>query len=184
MPKTEASPLRVFFMGASYNISHNLAGLAFIVHEIIPAIRAVAPHCFEFHILGSKVPASIGKLAAPDLSFDGYVPNLTQYLTMMDIALMPSLFGVGMQQKVFESLCRGFPTITHPQALAGYPFEPGVHVMVATDKAGFVAHLLTLQDAVYRQHIALQAVTRATKLFSHTALMQAMNEILVKAVHR
>lgn len=177
-----AEPLRVFFMGASYNVPHNSAALAFITDQLVPLLRTQAPGSFEFHILGSKIPERFRALAAPDLVFAGYVPDLDAYLSQMDIALAPWLFGVGMQQKVFEPLCRGFPTITHAQALAGYPFEDGVHVILAATAAEYADALLRLRDATQRQQLGSRALERAEQLFSRQAMDVRIEAILQAAL--
>ncbi len=175
------APLHVFMMGASYNVQHNRAALAFVVDEVVPAVRAAASGTFVFHILGSKVPAEFTQRAAPDLIFDGYVPDLDAHLAEMHIALAPSLGGVGMQQKVFEPLCRAFPTITHSRALAGYPFVDGEHVLLAEDSAGYVAALLRLRDEALRARLSTAASAQAARLFGASEIDARVMAILARA---
>jgi hypothetical protein len=175
-------PLRVFFMAASYSVTHNAAALRFVVEAVVPRARQVAPGDFEFHIMGSKVPQTILDQAAPDLIFDGYVPAIDAHLEVMDIALAPSLSGAGMQQKVFEPLCRAFPTITHQRALAGYPFEADTHLLIAGSSEDYVRQLLRLRDPILRAQLSAQVAQRAASLFSPArydgdvqAILQAVN---------
>jgi hypothetical protein len=177
-----AKPLRVFFMGSTYNVPHNLAALNFVVDEVVPGARAAAPGAFEFHVLGSKVPPEVSAQAAPDLIFDGFVPDLDAHLDTMDIALIPSLFGHGMQQKVFEPLCRGLPTITHGRALAGYPFEDGASVLLASDAESYVRQLVRLQDRGLRDRLAVGAYERASSLFNQAQMDSYIGEIVAGAM--
>jgi glycosyltransferase involved in cell wall biosynthesis len=183
-PAREAAadtPLQVFMMGASYNVQHNRAALAFVVEQVVPAVRTAAPGAFVFHVLGSKVPAEFTQHAAPDLVFDGYVPDLDAHLDRMDIALAPSLGGVGMQQKVFEPLCRAFPTLTHQRAMAGYPFVDGEHVLLAEDAAQYVQALLSLRDASLRARLSSAAAQQAAALFGEAQIRERIGEMLAKA---
>jgi glycosyltransferase involved in cell wall biosynthesis len=180
-PTVERSPLHTFFMGASYNISHNRRGLEFLVNEVLPRVRARAPGRFVLHVLGTKIPSHIQAQAAADLVIDGFVPDLETFLVGMDIALMPSLFGQGMQQKIFESLCRGFPTITHSRALVGYPFVPGDEVLLAEDADSFAAALLSLEAPERRQALAAGASAKAAQLFNQDALDAIVRDIVAKA---
>jgi glycosyltransferase involved in cell wall biosynthesis len=173
----DRKPLRVFTMGSSYNMPHNLHGLAFIVEQIIPRLRQEAPGRFKFHVLGDKMPQHILDYAGKDLYFDGFVPDIESHLEQMDIALMPSLFGQGMQQKIFESLCRGFPTITHERGLAGYPFEDGQHVLLGSDADSFIQQLYRLEDTALRQKIAEGARQKSGELFNQDALDHRFAEI-------
>lgn len=164
-PRSER-PLRVFFMAASYNVTHNASALRFVVNEVMPRVRTASPGDFEFHIMGSKVPQMILDKAAPDLIFDGYVPDIEVHLETMDVALAPSLSGVGMQQKVFEPLCRAFPTITHQRALAGYPFAEDTHLLTADRAENYVHQLLRLRDPALRARLSARVAQQAASLFS------------------
>jgi len=177
----QKSPLHVFSMGSTYNVRHNREALAFIVEQVLPAVRNAAPNEFIFHILGSKVPAPMLAYAAPDLIFDGYVPDLDAFLTDMDIALAPSLAGQGMQQKVFEPLCRGFATITSARALAGYRLRDGEHLLAAGDVRGVVNALLALRDPVWRASLAAAGNAQAHRLFDRPTLDAATQALLQQA---
>ncbi|MFN8529177.1 MAG: glycosyltransferase [Anaerolineae bacterium] len=177
-PARDRSPLRAFFMGSSYNVPHNRKALAFIVREIAPLLRQRAPGAFELHILGSKAPADLVALAAPELIFDGYAADLETHLDGMDIALVPSLSGAGMQQKVFEPLCRAFPVITHERVLAGYPYQPGMDVRVGNTAADFVDHLLALRDPAEREALSRRAAATSARLFQRETLQTTLQHLL------
>jgi len=175
-------PLNVFYWGSTYNVSHNRAALNFVVRQIAPKLRIAAPHAFCLHVFGGKAPPDLRQDAAADLIFHGFVPDLENALDNMDIALVPSLYGCGMQQKVFEPLCRGFPTVTSRRALAGYPFEIGRDVLLARSADDFVACLLELRDAQGRTELAANASRRAADLFSNEQLVKAHDKILRRAL--
>jgi glycosyltransferase involved in cell wall biosynthesis len=180
-PVSDRLPLRVFSMGASYNVPHNRAALEFVVREVVPKVRALAPGQFEFHVMGSKVPHQFRAFAAPDLIFDDYVEDLETHLSSMDIALAPSRFGQGMKQKLFEPLCRGFPTITSRRALAGYPFEDGTSVLLADDADGVATQLMRLRDPGLRGQLAAGAAQQARALFDQAELDAIRASILAAA---
>jgi glycosyltransferase involved in cell wall biosynthesis len=185
VPAREHAPLRVFMMGSSYNMSHNRVALEFIVRDLAPIMRERAPGAFEFHILGSKVPDELKRqFAAPDVIFDGYVEDLEAHLNTMDIALAPSLIGAGMQQKVFEPICRGFPTVTHTRALAGYALENGKHILTGNNLGEVAAALTSLRDPALRTRIAADGAARARDLFSQQVIDAKVNAIIDQAVKR
>jgi glycosyltransferase involved in cell wall biosynthesis len=175
-------PLHVFFMGASYNVPHNRAALDFVVGQVVPRVRNAAPERFVFHVIGGKIPHEMRNYAAPDLILDGYVDDIDAHLDKMDIALVPSRFGQGMQQKVFEALCRGFPTITTHRALAGYLFEDASSIMLADDAEASAAQLLRLEDPALRARTAAGASQQAAALFSQPVLDSCMAAILAAAI--
>ncbi len=175
----ETLPLHVFFMGSSYNVGHNRAAAAFLLKDIVPEVRQHARDAFIFHILGAKLPADLSVLCGNDCFYEGYVEDLDTYLLGMDIALIPSLMGAGQQQKVFEPIVRGIPTITSPRAIAGYPLEAGKHYIGATTPEDFVQGLQELQNASRRQALSRSASLTSNALFSQEALDAIVRNALV-----
>ena len=165
------SPLHVFFMGASYTVAHNRAAAAQVINEIASQIERRAQGEFVFHILGGKLPEYLQKKCdGVTVVHEGYVPDLDVFLKNMDIACIPSLMGAGMQQKVFEPMVRGFPTITSPRAIAGYDFMPGKQYVNATTSVEFVNALLQLRDPAHRVRLGQAATDRTVELFSQEVL--------------
>jgi len=178
----DRSPLHVYFMGSTYSVAHNRAALEFIVQQVVPEVRRLAPGAFVFHILGRHVPSPLANLATPDLVFEGFVPDLDPFLAGMDIALVPSLFGPGMQQKIFEPLARAFPTITQRRGLGGYNFEGDVHLLLAEDAQDFARQLIRLQSHALRNALSKNVRQRAIELFSQDQLDAVLQSIFDQAL--
>ncbi len=177
---TENQPLAVYFMGSTYNVTHNYAAASFLVNQVVPAVRSKLPGVFSFFILGGKVPKDLLDKASSDLCFPGYIPasQFDSFLKTMNICLAPSLYGAGMQQKVFEPLMRGFPTITSARALVGYKFQDGQEVLLAESVPEFVNRLSELQDTQKRDLIGKQAAVKAESLFNQTEIDKIINNII------
>jgi len=176
----DRKPLHVFFMGSTYAVSHNRKALEDIITYIAPHVEKKAPGSFVFHVLGKKVPEGLEKFFDGNVTiYDGpkYGAELEEFLVRMDVAVVPSLMGAGQQQKVFEPLTRGFPTITSPRAIAGYALEKGVHYASAHTPSEFVQELLAL-DLVKRRSRASAARTRTCEIFDQ----QALDMTVVRAV--
>lgn len=178
-----ANPLNIFTMGSRYaTIAHNRDGLRFLLQAVMPRLRSAAPNAFRLHVLGGKVPPELAQLAQDDdVALHGYVDDLPAFLKTMHIAAMPSLYGQGMQQKIFEALCRGFPTLTHARALAGYDFVPQTEVLLAEDAEAFVQALLSLRDDKRRTALGDAAYVKATALFAEANLQQQHATLLAQA---
>ncbi len=159
--------LKVFFLGSTYNVKHNFLALKFLLREIIPLANETLSNRLEFHIFGAKVPKELSLDLPKNVIIRGYVENLDEALIDMDIALIPSLAGAGMQQKVFEPFVRGIPLITSERALAGYPIASGDELLLAETREDFVAKL---KDLVSRPDLSArlssQAVAKSKELFS------------------
>ena len=140
--------------------------LGFILKEIIPRINKLVPNKFCFHIFGAKFPKEYNIYLRNDVIYNGYVEDLGAALDDMDVALIPSFFGAGMQLKIFEPPSRGIPTITSPRGLAGYPLEDGKHVLLASSTDKFVEHLINLQDINLRRSLSKESLKICNRLFS------------------
>jgi glycosyltransferase involved in cell wall biosynthesis len=180
-PGSGRQPLRAFFMGSVLRGGHNRRALDFLIGEVAPRLRQRSPGQVEVHVLGREIPAEVRAQAGPDLVMDGYVDDLGAFLASMDIAVMPAPTGTGMQQKVFEALCRGFPVVTSRRAIGGYAFEEGRDVLLADDADGFAAQIARLADPALRNELAVRAGRRSAELFSQAALDQATQAILKSA---
>lgn len=161
--------LNVCFMGSNYTVHHMLQGLLFILEKVNPLLQERYPDAFTIHIIGGKIPASVSEKKFPNVQMHGYVPDLNTFLADIDIALSPSLSGEGMQQKVFEPIVRGIPTVTSARAMACYPFFDGIHIITATeDPESFVHALGNLRDASIRKKLSQNAIRMAENQFSET----------------
>ncbi len=181
-PASARHPLNIFYWGSTYNVSHNRAALTFVTRQLLPRLRSVAPGEFRLHLFGGKIPPDLQALEADDLIVHGFVPDLEPELSEMDIAVVPSLYGCGMQQKIFEPLCRGFPTVTSQRGLAGYPFRDGEEVLLARNLNDFTARLLDLQSPECRSRLSANASRLAAELFSAERQRETHERILQRAL--
>jgi len=166
--------LHLFFMGASYNVHHSRKAAEFIIKKIAPAVTRKAPGKFIFHLVGKKLPSDLARLCVGNIKVEGFIENLAEFLNKIDIALVPSLMGAGMQQKIFEPLCLGIPTVTSPRGLVGYSFQDEEHLLLAKTKGEFVEQILRLQDGELKKKLSRRAMRQSRELFSQNKL----NEII------
>ncbi|PIT93574.1 hypothetical protein COU00_03600 [Candidatus Falkowbacteria bacterium CG10_big_fil_rev_8_21_14_0_10_43_11] len=162
--------LDVFFMGSTYNVVHNRRALELVIKYIAPLAEKIAPNRFIFHVSGGKFPAKYRCYLNGKIIYHGYVADLDEFLAKMDIALIPSIFGAGMQQKIFEPLVRGIPLITSRRGIAVYPFNHAEHLLFAGSAEDFVKCLLKMQAVELRRILSLNAIRLSQKLFSQEAL--------------
>ena len=161
--------LDVFFAGSTYTVSHNRKALEFIIREIIPRVERSAPGIFTFHITGAKLSARIVSEFPLSAVYHGFVGDWEGFLGRMDIAIVPSLFGAGMQQKFFEPLARGIPTVASVRGLVDYPFRHGEQLWTAKTMDDFIEGLLALRDVRIRKRFSKNAI-RTCQIFSQNAL--------------
>lgn len=172
----EKKILNVFFMGSTYNVYHNKKALEFILKKIVLKINELESNKFRFYIFGAKMPREFHDYLNRNIIYKGYVDDLELALSQMDIALIPSLLGAGMQQKIFEPLARGFPTITSERGIAGYPFKDNKHLLFAWHADEFVNCLIRLKDINLRRKLSKNALELSNQLFSQKKLDKIITE--------
>lgn len=176
----DSRPLHVFFMGSTYNVAHNQNALLFIIRDIAPLAEKLYPGEFVFHIIGSKVPDKYKKYFNTKVIYDGpkYEEELEKFMDEMDVALIPSLMGAGMQQKIFEPLCRKIPLLTSLRGIADYPFKEGEHFLAGVDAQDFVDKLTQLRDKSLRIKLSEAAHKVAVEEFSQ----QKIDEVITSSL--
>lgn len=159
-------PLHVYFMGSTYNVAHNKEALLFLLDKVIPEANMKMPGDFVFHITGAKFPEDV-KFENSDLvKYEGFVDDKDAFLRDMDIAIVPSLFGAGMQQKIFEPLYLGIPTVTHKRGLGGYPFYDKEDLLIADTSEDFVRALSLLKDKNLRERFSNSSKNKSREMFN------------------
>ena len=81
-PISDKRILNVFFMGSTYNVSHNRKALEFILKEIAPFMHKNYPNQFLFYILGKKVPENCNQYFTDNVIYKGptYGEELEKFL--------------------------------------------------------------------------------------------------------
>lgn len=172
--------IRIGFMPSTYTVDHNKEALRFLVEEVWPLLPDDVRNTATLHITGNKFPESFKSKMPKGIIYEGFVPSSVAFWQGMDIALAPSLFGAGMQQKIFEPIALGVPTITSKRGLAGYPFECGKHLVCAETKDKVAEALTTLMgQATKRQEISNRAQELSKKLFSPEVFNKLLQEAII-----
>lgn len=178
----ERGVLHLFFMGASYNVHHNRTAAEFVIKDIAPEVERRAAGKFFFHILGKKLPQDLAALCRGNIKEEGFVEDLDAFLREeVDAAVVPSIMGAGMQQKIFEPLVYGIPSVVSERGIAGYPFKDGEHALFANTRDEFMEQVLRLQDDNLRRLLSKNALRLSQKLFSQerfdTIVMEGVNAL-------
>ncbi len=184
IPRTHVQKdvLDVVYLTSNYNMGHNRVIVEYTLREVIPAVRKAMSGKYRFHITGRKFPKELEKYLGEDVKVAGFVQNIGEFLGKMDVALSPWITGQGMQQKVFEPLCRSIPTLT--TKTGGYDFENVTEVLLCKNVDEYVAGFKRLLSADERNRISEAAYKKAESLFSASAVKKIMREAIEKVALR
>lgn len=167
------------FMSSTYTVSHNIKALLFIVDEVLPRLSPEVRSKISVHVTGNKLPKEVSDRLPQDVIYEGFVPSATDFWLSMDIALAPSILGAGMQQKIFEPLTIGLPTITSRRGIAGYPFLDGESVLCADSAEDFAR---SLQKLILDTDLRLRIGNKSKSVSEQIFTQEAIDKIIKKAL--
>ncbi len=136
-------PETVVFSGKmSYHA--NISMVDFLVRQIMPKVWEKRPGV-RVVIVGKDPPAKIKALGSnPNIEVTGTVPDIRPYLQKATLAVVPLVYGAGIQNKILEAMACGTPVITNSKALLPLRAKPGLDVLVANTAVEFSNQILAL----------------------------------------
>lgn len=125
----------------------NVSMAAHFVSEIFPMIRKRHPTA-ELWIVGKDPPRQVRSLAKlPGVTVTGEVPDLRPYLQAATVAVVPLVYGAGVQSKVLEAMACATPVVMSGQAARGLQVEEGREALVANTSEAFAASVCRLLES-------------------------------------
>jgi len=114
-------------------------------------VRDVLPHIWEARgdaqlwIVGKDPPREIRQMAEhPQITVTGTVSDIRPYLRSAAVAVAPTPYSAGIQNKVLEAMACGTPVVASPQAVAALGTRHGRDLVVAEDPESFAAAVVAL----------------------------------------
>ena len=156
----------------------NADAVAWFVREVFPLVRATLPDC-RFHVIGSKVPASMLALADEHVIVHGYVEDIAPYMDGCRVSVAPLRYGAGVKGKVNMAMSYGLPVVATPVAVEGMHVVSGEHVMVADDAQAFAdAVIRVYEDEALWNRLSMHGMDNVRQHFSFDAARLALRRIL------
>ena len=111
----------------------NVDAMTWFVAEVMPRLRAQTGRPVRLTIVGAHPAGAVSRLAGPDVTVTGRVPDVRPYLAHADAVVAPLRIARGTQNKVLEAMAMGRPVIASAQAFEGLHAQPGRDLLVAPD---------------------------------------------------
>jgi glycosyltransferase involved in cell wall biosynthesis len=152
----------VVFWGA-LDRSENADAVAYALREIFPRVREAVPNA-KLYIAGnrSETVASITD-GAPQVIRTGFVANIEEFLSRMQVALLPLRQGAGIKVKTLECMAAGVAVVTTPVGAEGIAAAHGVHLLIGETAEELASHTVRL---LHRPEEARQMGERARDWFA------------------
>lgn len=155
----------------------NTDAVLWYAREVLPRVRQRLPGVTTF-IVGSKVPATIRALAAPDFVVTGYVPDVAPFFTDCRVSIAPLRYGAGVKGKVNLAMSYGVPVVATSAAVEGMHLKPGADVMLADEAEEFALAIERVYgDEALWQRLAAGGLDNIRRHFSRAVARQALAEV-------
>jgi len=156
----------------------NVDAVTWFVREVFPRVRMTLSDC-TFHVIGSKVPASVLALASEHVIVHGYVEDIAPYMDRCRVSVAPLRYGAGVKGKVNMAMSYGLPVVATAIAVEGMHVAAGEDVMVADDADGFAdAVVRVYEDEALWNRLSARGLDNVRKHFSFDAARAAVRRIL------
>lgn len=105
--------------------------------ELFPKIRKEVP-ASELHIAGAHISHEFMENKEEHIFIDGFVDDLNDYLSGMDVLISPIQSGSGVRIKLLETMAKGIPCITTSLGALGIDYKNHECLLVADDDSTLV----------------------------------------------
>ena len=127
---------------AHYGHAPNLDAARWLIDEIIPRVRELAPE-IACLLVGSDLPNAL-RGDHPGIRVIGQVDSLDEVFDRVRLTVAPLKYGAGVKGKVLDSLAAGVPCVCTPVAAEGLELPLLLRELIVDDAAGFAAGIVRL----------------------------------------
>lgn len=131
-----------FLYVASEAHGPNRDGMDWLLAEIWPRMLRQLPSA-RLLVIGQWKESTKAALAAPGLSFTGFVSDLPATLRG-GIMLVPVRIGSGIRVKILAALAQGVPIVTTSVGMEGLPLQDSEHALIRDDAESFAGAAVQL----------------------------------------
>ncbi len=144
-PSVQRDPDVLVFSGKmSYHA--NISMVKFLVAEIMPRLWEKRPSV-RLIVVGKDPPMDIQRLDdGSRIHVTGTVEDIRPFLWKANAAVVPLVYGAGIQNKILEAMATGTPVITNSKVLASLSVTPGKELLIADTADTFAECALQLID--------------------------------------
>lgn len=173
--RAPGDPLRLVFVGSGGYRPYEL-GLAWLVSDVLPLVRAKVPVTLE--VVGRRPQRPV---AGEGVRYVGVVPSVAPWYEGAHAAVVPVHAGSGTRLKMVEALAYGRPVISTGLGAEGLPVEAGTHYLRGDDAGDFASALLDVAARCERPEARLAGMLAAGRSAVSALLWPRIVEDLARA---
>ena len=106
----------------------------------------------KIFIVGKNPPYEIKKLQSDDIIFTGPQYELKKFLSTMEVAMMPLVYGSGQNGKIAEAMINQIPVITNTIGAFGIQLQNGFDALIGNKIEEIVdnyLHIINMNENEY-----------------------------------
>jgi len=109
----------------------NISMVKYLVAEVMPRIWEQHP-ATRLVVVGKDPPSDVKEFAKnPLITITGTVDDIRPFLWKATVAVVPLIYGAGIQNKILEAMATGTPVVTTSKALSALTAIPEKDILVA-----------------------------------------------------
>jgi O-antigen biosynthesis protein len=168
----------VVFIGG-FRHPPNLDAITWYVDNVLPILRAKQAGVITT-IIGSNVPPTLQRLAAPDFVIAGFVPDVTPFYETARVSISPLRYGAGVKGKINLAMQYGVPVVATTVSVEGMYLQDKRDVLVADDPEAFADAVIRLHnDPLLWQRLRQGGLENIEEWFSRTRASEALKTVLM-----
>ncbi|MFW6309639.1 MAG: glycosyltransferase family 4 protein [Prolixibacteraceae bacterium] len=172
----------VFHIG-SLEWSPNQEGLIWFIEKCWPQIHKKFPD-LKFYIAGRNAPEwLIRKFNAPNIVFEGEVPDAYEFMNSKSVMVVPLFSGSGMRIKIIEGMALGKPIVSTTIGTEGISTTSDKNILIANNEEEFTRAVSKLIEDNHAFHeISRNAIEYIHEKFDNLALAGALSGFYKKHI--
>lgn len=155
----------------------NITAVLHLVQAILPAVWARRPDV-KLRVVGKDPSPEVRALAQQHpgrIEVTGSVPDLAAYLRRAAVAVVPIVYGAGVQNKVLEAMATATPVVASATAVSALDPSHADALLLAQDDVSFAERILDfLADDALRARYAVAGRAFVERHHSWDAAAQAL----------
>lgn len=138
----------------------------------------------QLYIVGKDPDISIQRLGEhPQIKVTGTVNDIRPYLGSATAAVVPQLYGAGIQNKVLEAMACGTPVVATSGAVSALNTQAGVEVLTADTPENFASRVVELiNNPTLQRQIGSAGQAYVKDKHSWSAIAGALEEIYLATI--
>jgi len=181
--RAPASPFesrRDFLFIGGFEHTPNEDGILWFCAKIMPEILSELPDT-AFHIVGSKMPASVRGLAGDHVITHGYVEDVDSFFQSCLLSVAPLRFGAGVKGKINQSMSFGVPVVSTSIGAEGMYLTHEENVLLADAPREFAQQVIRLhRDRELWTALSRNSLKNVEEHFSHATAKRNLEELLLQ----